>query len=533
ASASDTISVGAGTYVEDLDFLVGIDNLELIGAGVGSTTIKGVVNEPIASWPLAVPNIDVLADGVSIHDFTIQGPDPAVGYYASGMLVGGDGLEVYDNAFEVPNADSLDEISQAIVTYRDANNPTGGDVDGLNIHDNTFTDFGAGTAGFEAIFINHTLGDPTPGVATIADNVFSGDVLRAITTERSNVSITGNTILTDMVPSDLSSGFGGYQGINVRDYDGRDQQDVTITGNAVGGSGAGLGFHEGIRIGMDAAQVMSNVVTKGNTYPGDNTSNLVRFVPKITDFDGDGDTDVSVFRPSNGRWYIEGMGNFKWALTGDLPVPGDYDGDGTTDIAIYRPSNGKWYIMGELPASWGQSGDIPVQADYTGDRADDKAVLRTATKRWYIEGIGNMKWYFPGDIPVPCDYDGDGSAEIAVFRPSNNNWYVMGDSPVGWGQSGDIPVPADYDGDGACDIAVFRPSTGTWYVSGQGSTNWGSSGDIPVPGDYDGDGATEFAILRPSNGKWYIKDVGTFSWYHTGDYPLPVRDTNADGDPYE
>jgi len=240
-----------------------------------------------------------------------------------------------------------------------------------------------------------------------------------------------------------------------------------------------------------------------------------------------------VYRPSNGRWYIEGQGNFKWGYAGDLPVPGDYDGDGTTDIAIFRPSNGKWYVMGSAPASWGTAGDIPMQADYTGDGLTDKAVLRTSTKRWYIQGIGNIKWYYPGDIPVPCDYDGDGTTDIAIFRPSNNKWYVMGDSPVGWGQSGDIPVPADYDGDGACEIAVFRPSNGVWYVMGVGSTTWGLTDDIPVPGDYDGDGDTEYAVLRPSNGKWYIKDVGTFSWYASGDFPLPVRDTNADGYPYQ
>jgi len=256
-------------------------------------------------------------------------------------------------------------------------------------------------------------------------------------------------------------------------------------------------------------------------------------IPAIVDFDRSGETDISVYRPSNGRWYIEGMGNFKWGLSGDLPVPGDYDGDGRVDIAIFRPSNGKWYVMGSAPASWGTAGDIPMQADYNGDGSADKAVLRTSTKRWYIQGMGNTKWYLTGDIPVPCDYDGDGADEIAVFRPSNNNWYVMGASPVGWGQSGDIPVPADYDGDGVCEIAVYRPSNGNWYVEGIGSTTWGTTGDIPVPADYDGDGAAEYAVLRPSNGKWYIQDVGTFSWYASGDFPLPVRDTNADGDPYQ
>jgi len=253
----------------------------------------------------------------------------------------------------------------------------------------------------------------------------------------------------------------------------------------------------------------------------------------VADFDGDGDTDVSVFRPSNGRWYMMGQSSVSWALTGDLPVPGDYNGDGTTDIAVYRPSNGKWYIKDQGSTSWGFSGDIPVQADYDGDGSTEIAVLRPSNGRWYIEGMGNFSWYHSGDIPVPCDYDGDGADEIAVFRPSNNKWYVMGSSPVSWAQSGDIPVPADYDGDGSCDIAVYRPSNGNWYVQGNSPVSWGYPDDIPVPGDYDGDGATEIAILRPSNGRWYIQGVGNFSWYHTGDYPLPVRDTNADGDPYQ
>jgi len=253
----------------------------------------------------------------------------------------------------------------------------------------------------------------------------------------------------------------------------------------------------------------------------------------VADFDGDGDTDVSVFRSSNGRWYMMGQSSVSWALTGDLPVPGDYNGDGTTDIAIYRPSNGKWFVKDQGSTSWGFSGDIPVQADYDGDGSTEIAVLRPSNGRWYIQGVGNFSWYQSGDIPVPCDYDGDGADEIAVFRPSNNKWYVMGSSPVSWAQSGDIPVPADYDGDGSCDIAVYRPSTGNWYVQGSSPISWGHPDDIPVPGDYDGDGATEIAILRPSNGRWYIQGVGNFSWYFTGDYPLPVRDTNADGDVYE
>jgi hypothetical protein len=251
------------------------------------------------------------------------------------------------------------------------------------------------------------------------------------------------------------------------------------------------------------------------------------------DFDGDGDTDVSVYRPNNGRWYIMGQGNFPWGLTGDLPVPGDYDGDGTIDAAVFRPSNGKWYIKDQGPQSWGYQDDVPLPCDYDGDGTDELAVYRPANGRWYIMGQGNFPWGRAGDIPVPADYDGDGSCDIAIFRPSNGKWYIMDQGPQSWGQTDDIPIPGDYDGDGTDELAVYRPSNGRWYIMGMSAQPWGQTGDVPVPGDYDGDGAFELAVLRPSNGKWYIQDVDSYTWYYTGDFPLPVRDTNGDGDVYD
>ena len=54
-----------------------------------------------------------------------------------------------------------------------------------------------------------------------------------------------------------------------------------------------------------------------------------------------------MFRPSNGRWYVNGIaGSTQWGKNGDMAVPGDYNGDGTTDFAVFRPSNSRWYVNG-------------------------------------------------------------------------------------------------------------------------------------------------------------------------------------------
>lgn len=255
------------------------------------------------------------------------------------------------------------------------------------------------------------------------------------------------------------------------------------------------------------------------------------------DFDGDGRSDISVFRPSDRTWYLNqstnGFSATQFGLSTDKITPADYDGDGRTDISVYREGIWFWLKSSDQTVGIVQFGlhdDIPVSADYTGDGRSELAVYRNGF--WWSLNLVNdqasvVQFGTSTDKPVAADYDGDGRVDQAVYR--DGEWHLnrssLGYSVVNFGLATDKLVPADYDGDGRTDQAIYRD--GTWYLlrstNGFTAFQFGLATDIPVPADYDGDGKTDIAIYR--NGTWYIvqSSTGTASYQQyglSGDIPV-------------
>ena len=279
----------------------------------------------------------------------------------------------------------------------------------------------------------------------------------------------------------------------------------------------------------------------------------------VGDYNGDGQTDRVVYRPSTGEFYVQyyrtnGTGIFSPPnpAAGDIAVPGDYNADGLFDFMVFNPASGQWklrYHVSDPNATaiytWGQAGDIPVGGDYDGDGHYDRVVYRPSTGQWllqyYAGGTASFEpvKYNAADVPVPGDYNADGKADFMVFNANTGQWklrYHVSDPNATaiytWGQAGDIPVGGDYDGDGHYDRAVYRPSTAQfliqYYAGGTAAfdaVNHAST-DVPVPGDFNGDGKADFAVFNPATGEWKIryhisdpKQTAIYTWGTNGDIP--------------
>ncbi len=144
---------------------------------------------------------------------------------------------------------------------------------------------------------------------------------------------------------------------------------------------------------------------------------------------------IGVFRRSEKKWYLDLNRNkvlegcrtdecptFSVYVNGDIPVAGDWTGSGTTQLGLFRPSSGEWFLNRNGKRSWegcrkdtcitnfGEAGDLPVIGDWNGTGISKIGVFRPATGEWFLDLNGNGTW--DNGIDLQLSFGGAGDVPI-------------------------------------------------------------------------------------------------------------------------
>ena len=215
-----------------------------------------------------------------------------------------------------------------------------------------------------------------------------------------------------------------------------------------------------------------------------------------------------------------------FGLAGDVPIAGDWDGDGDDEPGVFRPSTGQFLLRETtvtLIRPCGACIPIPV------------IIATTITLNF-----GQLD-----DKPVVGDWDGDGVDTVGVVRRSGNQAiWLLSNSPnidnstpvvdipqFTFGTRFDTPIVGDWNGDGLDTPGVLQ--NGQFVISNQLQTLdpsevitftlQGATG-LPVAGDWDGDGVDTPGLF--DNGVFFLRNSNTtgfadlvFSFGAAGDLP--------------
>jgi hypothetical protein len=261
-----------------------------------------------------------------------------------------------------------------------------------------------------------------------------------------------------------------------------------------------------------------------------------------SDFNGDGRSDVAIYDPATGDWYIRqddgsavsvAMGYDNYAY----PAPGDFDNDQIVDLAVYDGALKQWHVRFSSDASTTNligvttNTVIPIVMDTSyGEGLDEFWLYSGENNIWY--GLVDYIYYFPLDIGVPAgnpmkgDFGGDCFDDLIIVNGKRwtvyaRPWDTLYEFSIrGTGN----PIVGDFDGDGIADGGLYDSRRGVWTVrltaTAQTIKHRGHRGTQPVTGDYDGDGITDFGSYNPATSQWYFEyssgTTATFSFGYPG-----------------
>ncbi len=273
----------------------------------------------------------------------------------------------------------------------------------------------------------------------------------------------------------------------------------------------------------------------------------------LFDFDGDGKTDISLYRPGIWTPTVRGTSQFfiRLSSTGetmvipfgagvDRPAVADYDLDGKADLAIFR----SWEDTIKVP--W-EASDYWIRYSTTGQT---EVIYHygygIVVNRNFVEGprpeLGVFTYRVAGDPTDVCYMEG-------FLLASGENLFQKDVSEEGLGGwTSRIPALGDYNNDGYSDAAMFVRDLSVrgsgyyeiWpspFVAGYTQPPIRRPFDVEMiaPGDYDNDGKTDLAGANVKDGRYRWKilfsatgELWQLPWGIPGDKIVP-GDYDGDG----
>jgi hypothetical protein len=270
------------------------------------------------------------------------------------------------------------------------------------------------------------------------------------------------------------------------------------------------------------------------------------------DFDGDGKTDIGIFRPSGGEWWINRSGNgqtfaLQFGSSTDVIAPADYTGDGKADIAFFRPSSGEWYVLKKrrlfilrtaVRNKRRRSCSSRLRCGWKGRlrcvQTIELELVHLAVKR-------------STDSDIPIRYQRRSTrrcglrrrrkkptSEYSVRPPAALSGGSKDRRPARWQCSSERTPTKQFKAiTPATENLTSRSGVrrrAKWLIVRSEDFSFygfpfGMNGDVVAPGDYDGDGKFDATVFRPSSATWFISrtTAGTqiVQFGANGDRPLP------------
>ncbi len=170
-------------------------------------------------------------------------------------------------------------------------------------------------------------------------------------------------------------------------------------------------------------------------------------IPLAGDWNGDGTTTVGVYRPTTGKFYLRNsnttgkadvetlmLGNLSSTTPDKVPIACDWNGDGITDLGLFRTSTAEWETFAsygqQAGAPWigyvatfvyGNPGDKPVCGDWDSNKTATPGVYRDSNSTFYLKNTNDgaagwpQRFGQPGFLPLVGRWTGTAQTLIGAY----------------------------------------------------------------------------------------------------------------------